>query len=207
MPRSAFQALGITEGDPVEIIGKRATVAIAMSAYDEDQAIEVIRLDGLQRGNAEVGSGEHVKVKAAESRPATRVVFAPANRDMRLQGPAQALKRNFAGKPLTAGDLVATTGQQPVQNMPPEAQEAFGGGSDGGLGALDDALKPPPTDGQESSMGGSAEALDAALSQGQVQGGGGVSSDDATISGAEGAETVDDADDGSSSSSDEESLA
>ena len=112
MPRSAFQALGITEGDPVEITGKRATVAIAMSAYDEDQSIEVIRLDGLQRGNAEVGSGEHVVVKAAESRPATRVVFAPANREMRLQGPAQALKRNFAGKPLTAGDLVATTGQQ-----------------------------------------------------------------------------------------------
>ncbi|GAB5352234.1 CDC48 family AAA ATPase [Qipengyuania sp. 483] len=125
MPRSAFQALGITEGDPVEIIGKRATVAIAMSAYDEDQAIEVVRLDGLQRGNAEVGSGEHVKVKAAESRPATRVVFAPANRDMRLQGPAQALKRNFAGKPLTAGDLVATTGQQPVQNMPPEVRRMF----------------------------------------------------------------------------------
>ena len=125
MPRSAFQALGITEGDPVEIIGKRATVAIAMSAYDEDQSIEVVRLDGLQRGNAEVGSGEHVKVKAAESRPATRVVFAPANREMRLQGPAQALKRNFAGKPLTAGDLVATTGQQPVQNMPPEVRRMF----------------------------------------------------------------------------------
>ena len=125
MPRSAFQALGITEGDPVEITGKRTTVAVAMSAYDEDQSIEVIRLDGLQRGNAEVGSGEHVKVRAAQSRPATRVVFAPALRDMRLQGPAQALKRNFAGKPLMAGDLVATTGQQPVQNIPPSAQRMF----------------------------------------------------------------------------------
>ncbi len=125
MPRSAFQALGITEGDTVEIAGKRSTVAIAMSAYDEDQALEVIRLDGLQRGNAEVGSGEHVNVKAAESRPATRVVFAPANREMRLQGPAQALKRNFFRKPLTAGDLVATTGQQPVQNMPQEVRRMF----------------------------------------------------------------------------------
>ena len=125
MPRSAFQVLGITEGDPVEIVGKRATVAIAMSAYDEDQSIEVIRLDGLQRGNAEVGSGEHVKVRAAESRPATRVVFAPATRDIRLQGPSQALKRNFAGKPLMAGDLVATTGQQPVQNLPPNVRGMF----------------------------------------------------------------------------------
>ena len=32
MPRSAFQALGITEGDVVEITGKRATAAIAMAA-------------------------------------------------------------------------------------------------------------------------------------------------------------------------------
>ncbi|MEZ5681333.1 MAG: CDC48 family AAA ATPase [Erythrobacter sp.] len=125
MPRSSFKALGITEGDVVEITGKRSTAAIAMAAYDEDQSLDVVRLDGLQRGNAEVGSGEHVNVVAAESRPATRVVFAPAQREMRLQGPAQALKRNFFRKPLVAGDLVATTGQQPVQNMPPEVRRMF----------------------------------------------------------------------------------
>ncbi|MCT2557596.1 CDC48 family AAA ATPase [Tsuneonella sp. YG55] len=125
MPRSAFQALGITEGDVVEITGKRTTAAIAAPAYDEDQALEVIRLDGLQRGNAEVGSGEHVVIKAAESRPATRVVFAPAQREMRLQGPTQALQRNFFRKPLVAGDIVATTGQQPVNNMPPEVRRMF----------------------------------------------------------------------------------
>lgn len=125
MPRSAFQALGITEGDVVEITGKRSTAAVAMAAYDEDQSLDVVRLDGLQRGNAEVGSGEHVKIAAAESRPATRVVFAPAQREMRLQGPAHALKRNFFRKPIVAGDLVATTGQQPVQNMPPEVRRMF----------------------------------------------------------------------------------
>ena len=118
MPRSAFQSLGITEGDLVEITGKRSTAAIAMAAYKEDESLDVVRLDGLQRGNAEAGSGEHVQISVAQSRPATRVVFAPAQREMRLQGPTQALKRNFFGKPLVAGDLVATTGQQPVQNMP-----------------------------------------------------------------------------------------
>ncbi len=91
-----------------------------MPAYDEDQSLDVVRLDGLQRGNAEAGSGEHVTITVAQSRPATRVVFAPAQREMRLQGPTQALKRNFFRKPLVTGDLVATTGQQPVQNMPPE---------------------------------------------------------------------------------------
>ncbi len=123
MPRSAFQSLGITEGDVVEVTGKRTTAAIAMAAYSEDETLDVVRLDGLQRGNAEVGSGEHVEIASAESRPATRVVFAPAQREMRLQGPTQALKRNFFRRPLVAGDLVATTGQQPVQNMPSDVRQ------------------------------------------------------------------------------------
>lgn len=123
MPRSAFQELGITEGDIVEVIGKRSTAAVAMAAYEEDETLDVVRLDGLQRGNAEVGSGEHVEVAKAESRPATRVVFAPAQREMRLQGPTQALKRNFFRRPIVAGDLVATTGQQPVQNMPSDVRQ------------------------------------------------------------------------------------
>lgn len=123
MPRSAFQQLGITEGDIVEITGKRSTPAVAMAAYDEDESLDVVRLDGLQRGNAEAGSGEHVTIKVAESRAATRVVFAPAQREMRLQGPGQALKRNFFKRPLVAGDLVATTGQQPVQNMHPDVRQ------------------------------------------------------------------------------------
>ncbi len=119
-PRTAFQKLGITEGDVVEITGKRVTAAIAMTAYPEDDALDVVRLDGLQRGNAEAASGEHVAITRGETRPATRVVFAPAQREMRLQGPTHALKRNFFRRPLVAGDLVATTGQQPVQNMPSE---------------------------------------------------------------------------------------
>ena len=124
IPRSAFQELGITEGDIVEVTGKRSTVAIAIPAYEEDAALDVIRLDGLQRGNAETASGEHVTIKRGESQPAKRVVFAPAQKEMRLQGPAQALKKNFFRKPLIAGDLVATTGQQP-QQMPPEIARMF----------------------------------------------------------------------------------
>ncbi|WP_017665043.1 CDC48 family AAA ATPase [Porphyrobacter sp. AAP82] len=123
IPRAAFQKLGITEGDVVEIRGKRTTAAIAMAAYPEDDALDVVRLDGLQRANAQGGSGEHVEIAKGQSRPATRVVFAPAQREMRLQGPTQALKRNFFRRPLVAGDLVATTGQQPVQNMPADVRQ------------------------------------------------------------------------------------
>ena len=109
----------------MEIEGKRITAAIAIPSYKEDESLSVIRLDGLQRGNAETGSGEHVTIRRAESRPATRVVFAPAQREMRLQGPSQALKKVFFGKPMVAGDLVATHGQQPVQDVPPEIRRMF----------------------------------------------------------------------------------
>ena len=125
LPKSAMARLGITEGDVLEIAGKRTTAARAILAYAEDEGLEVIRLDGLQRANAEVGSGDHVTVKKGESRPASRVVFAPAQREMKLQGPAQALQRNFFGRPLVAGDVVATTGQQQVQDMPPQVARMF----------------------------------------------------------------------------------
>ena len=125
LPRSALSALGVTEGDVIEIEGKRSTTARVMAAYAEDEGLEVIRLDGLQRGNAEAGSGEHVEVRKAESRPAQRVVFAPAQKEMRLQGPGQALKRNFFGRALVAGDIVATAGQQQVRDMPPAVARMF----------------------------------------------------------------------------------
>lgn len=123
--RTVMARLGVSEGDVIEVTGKRATAARAVLPYPEDEGLELIRLDGLQRANADVGSGEHVAVRRAESRPAQRVVFAPAQRDLRLHGPAVALKRNFAGRPLVTGDLVATAGQQQVNrgDMPPQLRQ------------------------------------------------------------------------------------
>ncbi|MFK4871764.1 CDC48 family AAA ATPase [Novosphingobium sp. ZW T3_23] len=125
LSRASLSEIGAMEGDVLEITGKTATVARAVLAYDEDEGLQVIRLDGLQRGNAEVGSGDHVVVRKAESRPAQRVVFAPAQKDMRLQGPSAALKRNFFQRPMVQGDLVATTGQQQVADIPPQLRRMF----------------------------------------------------------------------------------
>ena len=125
LPKEAMAELGVTEGDVIEIEGKRVTAARVVKAYPEDDGLQVIRLDGLQRANAEVGSGDHVTIRRTETRAAQRVVFAPAQKEMRLQGPAQALKRNFFQRPLLAGDLVATSGQQQVRDMPPQIARMF----------------------------------------------------------------------------------
>jgi transitional endoplasmic reticulum ATPase len=119
LPVKLMQDLGIAEGDVIEIIGKRTTAARAIRPYSEDEALDIIRLDGLQRANAGVGSGEQVEVHKATSKPATKVVFAPTQNNVRLQGSADALRRSFEGRPFCEGDTVATTGHQRVNaDMP-----------------------------------------------------------------------------------------
>ncbi|GGO95314.1 CDC48 family AAA ATPase [Stakelama pacifica] len=120
LPRAIMARMGLAEGDAVELVGKRSTPAIAVYPYPEDEGLEILRIDGLQRANAGVGSGEYIEIRAADPKPATRVVFAPAQKNLRLQGSAQALKRTFAGRPLCQGDTVATVAQQRVADIPPE---------------------------------------------------------------------------------------
>jgi len=119
LPDGLMDELGLSEGDVIEIVGKRTTAARAIRPYGEDEGIDIIRLDGLQRANAGVGSGDFVEVKKAESKAATRIVFAPAQPNVRLQGSSDALKRTFQGRPLVEGDTVATTGHQRINaDMP-----------------------------------------------------------------------------------------
>jgi transitional endoplasmic reticulum ATPase len=119
LPDKLMDELGLAEGDVIEIVGKRTTAARAIRPYGEDEGIDIIRLDGLQRANAGVGSGDFVEVSKAKSKAATRVVFAPAQPNIRLQGSSEALKRTFAGRPLVEGDTVATTGHQRINaDMP-----------------------------------------------------------------------------------------
>jgi transitional endoplasmic reticulum ATPase len=120
LPDTLMTALNLKEGDVIEIIGKRSTAARAIRPYGEDEGIDIIRLDGLQRANAGVGSGDFVEVRKAESNAATRVVFAPAQPNVRLQGSSDALKRTFAGRPLVEGDTVSTTGHQRINADMPE---------------------------------------------------------------------------------------
>jgi len=125
MSRATMLVLGVAEGDTIEVVGKRSTPARAVTPYKEDEGLELLRIDGLQRANAGVGSGDFVTIRKVESRPAQRVVFAPAQQNLRLQGSPVGLKRSFFQRPLTAGDVIATTGQQQVDrgDMPPQLRQ------------------------------------------------------------------------------------
>lgn len=124
VPKTIMDQLGLSDGDVIEIVGKRETPAIAVRPYGDDEGLDIIRLDGLQRANAGVGSGDFVEVRRAAAKAATRVVFAPAQNNVRLHGSSEALKRSFAGRPLTAGDTVATAGHQRVNaDMPDHVRQ------------------------------------------------------------------------------------
>jgi transitional endoplasmic reticulum ATPase len=120
LPDKLMADLGLSEGDVIQIVGKRSTAARAIGPYGEDEGIDIIRLDGLQRANAGVGSSDFVEVSKAESKPATRVVFAPAQPNVRLQGSSEALKRTFAARPVVEGDTVSTVGHQRVTSDVPD---------------------------------------------------------------------------------------
>ncbi len=67
---AVLRRLGVREGEIIEIIGKRSTAAIAVPPYPEDEGLRIIRLDGLERANADVGIGDSVEIRRADVRPA-----------------------------------------------------------------------------------------------------------------------------------------
>jgi transitional endoplasmic reticulum ATPase len=107
--RRTLQLLGLREGDVLEIAGKRTTAAIALPPYPEDEGLEVIRLDGLQRGNAGVSIGDSVDVHKADPKPARRVQLAPAQKNLRLVGSGEMLRRTLFQRPLVQGDVISTS--------------------------------------------------------------------------------------------------
>lgn len=107
--KEVFEQLGIRQGSIIEIRGTRSTAAIALPPFPEDEALPIIRLDGLIRANAGISMGDGVEVLAGEAEPAQKVVVAPAHENMRLQGSGQALMRTLIERPLSAGDVVSTS--------------------------------------------------------------------------------------------------
>ena len=102
LPRAMMTELGLTEGDVIELVGKRVTPARAVGPYPEDEGLEIIRLDGLQRANAEIGSGDYrrdpqgrIEARAARRLRAGAEESAPAG----LGPGAEAQLRDEAARP------------------------------------------------------------------------------------------------------------
>lgn len=95
---------GLEPGDVVLIEGTKKTAAIVWPSYPEDDGSGTIRMDGITRKNAGAGIDDKVRVKKAEVKKASRVVFSPTE-PIRIFG-AEYLSQILEGRVLTRGDAV-----------------------------------------------------------------------------------------------------
>jgi transitional endoplasmic reticulum ATPase len=101
-----MQKVGIKEGDVIEIEGNRKTSAIALRSYPADAGLNIMRMDGLVRRNADAGVGDNIKVRKAEVKEAKKVTLAPAQEGIVIQVSSNLIKQNIYYRPLTKGDII-----------------------------------------------------------------------------------------------------
>ncbi len=107
-----MRELGINRGDVVLIKGNRETVAIADRAYPADVGEGIIRIDGILRRNAKTGIGEVVSVFKADVKEAKKIMIAPAQKGIMVQGDPEGLKKGLLGRTILKGDIVVLGGVQ-----------------------------------------------------------------------------------------------
>ena len=105
--------LGIKERDLIEIVGERRTAAIALPSQT-DIGLGVIRIDGLVRKNSGATIGGEVTIQKTNATEAKKVVLAPIENNIRVQGDVRGL---FAGKVMVQGDIIGSQIRAPRPSM------------------------------------------------------------------------------------------
>jgi len=107
-----MREIGVKRGDAILIGKNKSTIAIADRAYPADVGEGIIRIDGVLRKNAGVSIGDEVKVKKAEIKEAKKVIIAPAQKGIMVQGDPDSLRRGLLGRTVVKGDIVVLGGVQ-----------------------------------------------------------------------------------------------
>ncbi|HDK41913.1 MAG TPA: AAA family ATPase, partial [Candidatus Pacearchaeota archaeon] len=128
-----MRSLDIRRGDVILIKGNRETVAIADRAYPADVGEGIIRIDGILRRNAKTGIGEMVKISKVEVREAKKIIIAPAQKNIMVQGDPESLRRGLLGRAVLKGDVVVLGGVQRRKDL---LSEEFGGDFNDMLGDM-----------------------------------------------------------------------
>lgn len=107
MNSADMDVLGLSEGQIIEIVGKKVTAA-RVRTCDEDCAEHVLQIDGLTRENALVSLDDTVNVRPATHHFAGSVTLQPlsARALTDKEGDSAYILSLLEGQPLTAGDRV-----------------------------------------------------------------------------------------------------
>jgi len=115
-----MREVNVSQGDVVEIEGRRTTAAIVERAYPSDVGLNLIRMDGLIRKNAGTSIEETVRVRKADIKEAKKIVLAPAQKDIQGQIIIQGLEKMLMGRAIVKGDLIA-----PIQRRRSQLEEVI----------------------------------------------------------------------------------
>ncbi len=119
----AMRELGVRRGDVITIKGNRETVAIVDRAYPADVGEGIIRIDGILRKNAKTGLGEIVTISKADIKEARKIVIAPAQKNIMVQGDPEGIKRGLLGRCVVKGDVVVLGGARRRRDLMSEEFE------------------------------------------------------------------------------------
>ncbi len=141
--------LEIKRGDVIVIKGNKETVAIADRAYPADVGEGIIRIDGIIRRNSKAGIGEVVSISKSEVKEAKKIMIAPAQKGIMVQGDSESLKRGLLGRSVVKGDIVVLGGVQRRRDLMGEELgdlndifgDFFGGMGFGNLGGSVSQIK------------------------------------------------------------------
>jgi len=109
---SVMEKIGIRRGEVILIKGKKESVAIADKSYPADIGSGIIRIDGILRRNAKIGIGDLVSVEKAVVKEAKKIIIAPAQKNIMVQGNPESLRQGLLGRALVKGDVVVLGGVQ-----------------------------------------------------------------------------------------------
>ena len=109
---NVMSELGLNERDIIEINGSKKTAAIVLPSQT-DIGLGIIRIDGLVRKNSGATIGGEVIIKKAKAVEAKKVVLAPTEDNIRVQGDVRSL---FLGKVMMKGDIIGSQIRAPRPN-------------------------------------------------------------------------------------------
>ena len=98
--------LHVQAGGPVIVEGRRKTAAVLAPGYPEDANRGVIRLDGIQRRNAQIGLDEKAGIRVVTPKPAAKLTLAPLE-PVRIMGGEEYLAQALDGRLAARGDVLS----------------------------------------------------------------------------------------------------
>ncbi|BAZ99633.1 CDC48 family AAA ATPase [Methanothermobacter sp. EMTCatA1] len=101
---ACMEKLGLSDGDIIEIEGKKLTAATVVSSQS-DIGLGIIRIDGYLRKNAGASIGEEVTVRRADVKDAQKVVLAPVDQEVIIRGD---IRSAFLNRVLVKGDIIVS---------------------------------------------------------------------------------------------------